>query len=138
MGAVLKAHDLTLRRELAIKVLLDQHRNQPELLERFLEEAQLGGQLQHPGIVPVHDLGECPDGRPYFAMKLVQGRTLAALLADRRGPAEDLPRFVKVFEQVCQTLAYAHARRVIHRDLKPANVMVGEFGEVQVMDWGLA
>jgi serine/threonine-protein kinase len=78
------------------------------------------------------------DGRPYFTMKLVKGRTLADLLAERKSPAEDMPRFVAVFEQVCQTVAYAHSRGILHRDLKPANVMVGEFGEVQVMDWGLA
>src|SRR5262249_34124465 len=78
------------------------------------------------------------DGRPFFAMKLVKGRTLAELLEARRDPADDLPRFLDVFEQVCRTVAYAHSRGVIHRDLKPSNVMVGAFGEVQVMDWGLA
>src|SRR5262249_2560677 len=74
----------------------------------------------------------------YFAMKLVKGQTLAALLASRPSPSESLPRFLSIFEQVCQTVAYAHARGVIHRDLKPSNVMVGSFGEGQVMDWGLA
>src|SRR4051812_10456335 len=83
-------------------------------------------------------MGEVPDRRPYFTMKLVQGETLADLLKRRKGPGEDLPRWLSVFEQVCQTLAYARAHRVIHRDLKPQNVMVGAFGEVQVMDWGLA
>ena len=78
------------------------------------------------------------DQRPYFAMKLVKGRTLAALLAERVVPVGDLPRFLSIFESICQTVAYAHARGVIHRDLKPSNVMVGAFGEVQVMDWGLA
>src|SRR5205085_4046589 len=78
------------------------------------------------------------DRRPYFAMKLVKGRTFAALLAERAGPAADLPRFLGIFEQVCQAVAYAHACGVVHRDLKPSNVMVGSFGEVQVMDWGLA
>ncbi|HEX8203366.1 MAG TPA: serine/threonine-protein kinase, partial [Isosphaeraceae bacterium] len=138
MGAVFKARDPDLGRELALKVLLEAHRDKPDLVRRFLEEAQIGGQLQHPGIVPVYDLGAFADRRPFFAMKLVRGRTLAALLAGRTGPAEDLPRFLGIFEQVCQTMAYAHARGVIHRDLKPLNVMVGAFGEVQVMDWGLA
>src|SRR5207237_8098494 len=78
------------------------------------------------------------DSRPYFTMKLVKGQTLAALLGRRKDPAEERPRFLGIFEQVCQTMAYAHARDVIHRDLKPSNVMVGSFGEVQVMDWGLA
>jgi serine/threonine-protein kinase len=138
MGAVLKGVDTDLGRDIAVKVLLQTHAGKTELLHRFVEEAQIGGQLQHPGIVPVYDLGQFGDKRPYFTMKLVKGQTLARLLAERRGPAEELPRFVGVFEQVCQTVAYAHARGVIHRDLKPANVMVGAFGEVQVMDWGLA
>ena len=100
-------------------------------------KAQICGQLQHPGIVPVYELGTLADRRPFFAMKLVKGRTLAELLAER-GDESDLPRFLSIFEAICQTMAYAHARDVIHRDLKPANVMVGAFGEVQVMDWGLA
>src|SRR5262245_58246276 len=88
-------------------------------------------------MVPVYELG-ASDGRPYFTMKLVRGVTLAALLRERSEPTQDRPRFLKVFEQVCQAVAYAHSRGVIHRDLKPSNVMVGNFGEVQVMDWGLA
>ena len=115
-----------------------QHRDEPDLIRRFVEEAQIGGQLQHPGVVPVYELGSLADRRPFFAMKLVKGQTLAALLAGRASPADDLPRFLAIFEAVCQTVAYAHARGVIHRDLKPSNVMVGSFGEVQVMDWGLA
>jgi serine/threonine-protein kinase len=138
MGAVLRARDAALGRELAVKVLLDRHRGRPEVLRRFVEEARIGGQLQHPGVVPVYDLGTLPDARPFFAMKLVEGRTLAALLAERADPIADLPRFLSIFEAVCQAMAYAHARGVIHRDLKPSNVMVGAFGEVQVMDWGLA
>jgi eukaryotic-like serine/threonine-protein kinase len=140
MGAILKGRDVDLGRDLAIKVLLESQRGNPEVVRRFVEEAQIGGQLQHPGVVPVYELGTFPepDRRPYFAMKLVKGQTLAALLHDRTGPAQDLPRFLSIFEQICQTVAYAHARGVIHRDLKPSNVMVGSFGEVQVMDWGLA
>src|SRR5262249_7426644 len=138
MGCVLRARDPVLGRDLAVKVLLDRHQGQPGLLGRFVEEAQIAGQLEHPGIVPVHELGESADGGPYFTMKLVQGQTLAALLAARRGPADELPRLLKVFEQVCQAVAYAHSQGVLHRDLKPANVMVGEFGEVLVCDWGLA
>ncbi len=138
MGAVLRGRDPELNRELAIKVLLERFRDNPEVLRRFFEEAQIGGQLQHPGIVPIYDLGVFPDDRPFFAMKLVKGRTLSALLKERSSPADDLPRFVGVFHQIAQTVAYAHSKRVIHRDLKPPNVMVGAFGEVQVMDWGLA
>jgi eukaryotic-like serine/threonine-protein kinase len=130
--------DVDLGRDLAVKILLEKHRDDPEAIRRFVEEAQIGGQLQHPGIVPVHELGRLPDGRLYIAMKLVRGQTLAALLRARQGPSDDRPRFLAVFEQVCQAMAYAHTRGVVHRDLKPSNVMVGNFGEVQVMDWGLA
>ncbi len=138
MGAVLRGRDPVLGRHLAIKVLLAGRKDDHDARRRFHEEAQIGGQLQHPGLVPVYELGTDDDGRPFFAMKLVDGLTLAALLKERSSPAGGLPRFLTVFEQVCQALAYAHARGVIHRDLKPANVMVGAFGEVQVMDWGLA
>jgi serine/threonine-protein kinase len=138
MGAVLHGYDPELGRELAVKVILPAHRNNPELVHRFVGEARLAGQLQHPGIVPVYDVGQLADGRPFFAMKLIQGRTLAELLAERAEASHDLPRFLRYFEAVCQAVGYAHAHGVIHRDLKPHNVMVGAFGEVQVMDWGLA
>jgi len=138
MGAVFRAHDPDLGRSLAIKVLQERHKNDPAMARRFLEEAQVCGQLQHPGVPPVHELGTLPDGRPFFAMKLVEGHTLAELLRGRKAPGDDLPRFLQMFEQVCQTVAYAHSKGILHRDLKPANVMVGAFGEVQVMDWGLA
>jgi serine/threonine-protein kinase len=138
MGEVFRVLDLDLHRSLAVKILLDRHRGRTDLEARFLEEAQILGQLQHPGIVPVHEIGRLDDGRPFFAMKLVRGQTLAKLLGERPRPDHDLPRFLAIFEQVCQTMANAHAHGVIHRDLKPSNVMVGAFGEVQVMDWGLA
>ena len=129
MGAVLKRRDP----DLAVKVLLESHEHKPEMMRRFVEEAQIGGQLQHPGIVPVYELGEFADQRPNFTMKLVKGRTFSTVLAERHSPAHELPRLLSIFEAICQTLAYSHARGVIHRDLKPANVMVGSFGEVQVM-----
>ncbi len=138
MGVIFRARDLSLGRDLAVKVLRPEHRNDMEVRRRFVEEAQIGGQLQHPGVVPVHEFGSLPDGRPFFTMKLIQGQTLAELLQQRADPADCRPRFLKIFEQVCETVAYAHSRAVIHRDLKPANIMVGAFGEVQVMDWGLA
>ena len=138
MGEVLKGRDPDLGRDVAIKVLRDDLSGRPEMVRRFVEEAQIGGQLQHPGIVPVYELGTFADRRPFFSMKLVKGQTLAQLLAARPSPADGLPRSLGIFEQVAQTVAYAHARGVIHRDLKPSNVMVGSFGEVQVMDWGLA
>jgi tetratricopeptide (TPR) repeat protein len=138
MGTILAAHDPTLNRDLAVKVLKPELDDRPDLVRRFIEEAQITAQLPHPGIVPVHELGQDDQGLPFLAMKLVRGQTLEQLLTQRRSPAEDLPRFVAIFEQVCQAVAFAHSHRVIHRDLKPANVMVGRFGEVQVMDWGLA
>jgi serine/threonine-protein kinase len=140
MGAIIKGRDNDIGRDLVVKVLLEKHRERADLVQRFVEEAQIAGQLQHPGVVPVYELGQFADRRPFFTMKLVKGRTLADLLEDRcdKGPALDLPRFLGIVHQVCQTVAYAHARGVIHRDLKPSNVMVGNFGEVQVMDWGLA
>src|SRR5262245_30744756 len=138
MGTVLKGRDPDLGRDVALKVLREDLRDNPDMVRRFVEEAQIGGQLQHPGIVPIYELGTFTDRRPFFAMKLVKGHTLAALLESRKDPADERPRFLGIFEQVALTVAYAHARGVIHRDLKPSNVMVGNFGEVQVMDWGLA
>ncbi len=138
MGSVLRGRDVDLGRDLALKVLLEQHRDRSDLVDRFVEEAQICGQLQHPGVVPVYELGTMADQRPFFTMKLVKGQTLSALLGERSSPTDDLPRFLSIFEAICQTMAYAHSRGVIHRDLKPSNVMVGSFGEVQVMDWGLA
>lgn len=138
MGSVLKGRDPDLCREVAIKVLQEVHSQNDDMVRRFVEEAQIGGQLQHPGVVPIYELGTFADRRPFFSMKLVKGRTLAELLAARGSPADDLPRFLSIYSDVAQTMAYAHTRGVIHRDLKPSNVMVGNFGEVQVMDWGLA
>jgi serine/threonine-protein kinase len=156
MGVVFRGRDPDLGRDLALKMLLRKHKNRADLVHRFVEEAQICGQLQHPGVVPIYELGALADNRPFFTMKLVKGRTLAVLLAERGSsrtspldqsdpdgeapdrPHGDLPRFLTIFEAICQTVAYAHSRGVIHRDLKPANVMVGSYGEVQVMDWGLA
>ena len=136
MGVILKAHDADLGRDVALKVLRDDLARHPEVTRRFVEEARISGRLQHPGIVPVYEIGVMRDRRPYFAMKLVEGRTLAARL--RESTAEERHALLRVFEAVCQTMAYAHARRIVHRDLKPSNVLIGEFGEVQVVDWGLS
>src|SRR5262249_49643754 len=126
MGLVLSVHDTALDRELALKVLSGQDRTKAAE-SRFRAEARLTSQLQHPGVPPVHDVGQLRDGRPFFTMRLVQGHTLADLLRRRSGPVDGLEGWLRVFEQVCQTVAYAHNRGVIHRDLKPGNVMVGEF-----------
>jgi serine/threonine-protein kinase len=138
IGVILKSRDEDLGRDVAMKIIRDEHRHSEQVLQRFIEEAQIGGQLQHPGIVPVYELGTGEDQRPFFTMKLVKGRTLSALLIDRKDAATDRRKFLSMFEAICLTIAYAHSRGVIHRDLKPANVMIGSFGEVQVVDWGLA
>jgi tetratricopeptide (TPR) repeat protein len=138
MGVVYRARDTALQRDVAIKLLRPRYASDSPAGRRFLDEARITGQLQHPGIPPVHQVGTLPDGRPFLAMKLIKGRTLDELLKERPGPAADRVRLMAIFEQVCQAVGYAHAHQVIHRDLKPANVMVGAFGEVQVMDWGLA
>jgi len=136
VGVVLRARDVDVGRDVAIKVLHTKHLKNAELVERLIGEAQIGGQLQHPGIVPVYELGLDERNIPYFSMKLVKGETLTAKLQARKSTADGLRDFLSIFEQVCHTMAYAHARGVIHRDLKPSNIMVGAYGEVLVLDWG--
>jgi serine/threonine protein kinase len=138
MGAVYRALDVALGRDVAVKLLSDRFAADSPLVQRFLSEARITGQLQHPGIPAVHQVGTLPDGRPFLAMKLIKGKTLSALLKERADPSAERGRLLAVFEAVCQAVGYAHAHRVIHRDIKPSNIMVGAFGEVQVMDWGLA
>src|SRR6516165_5107217 len=138
MGVVYRARDTSLDRDVAVKLLIDRYAADSPAAQRFLSEARITGQLQHPGIPAVHQVGTLPDGRPFLAMKLIKGNTLEAILKHRTDPAAERGRLLAIFEAVCQAVGYAHAHRVIHRDLKPANVMVGAFGEVQVMDWGLA
>ena len=133
MGRILVGRELALDREVAIKLLLPRAD-----ATRFIVEACLTARLPHPSIPPVYALGTLNDGSPYLVMKYVQGRTLAEELQLRPHPLHDLPRWIQVFEQICQAMGFAHAQNIIHRDLKPANIMVGAFGEVQVMDWGLA
>jgi serine/threonine protein kinase len=145
MAKVLRGYDTKLRREVALKVMRLPRAEVPrDELARFAEEAQITAQLEHPNVVPVHDLGTAPDGHAYFSMKLIPGRSLETILERRRenDPAMlaqfGLRRLLDVVLQVCQAIDYAHSRGVVHRDLKPANIMVGDFGEVQVMDWGVA
>lgn len=130
MGIIYRGRDTSLDREVAIKVLQPHFPRDGTSARRFLAEARITGQLQHPGIPPIHHVGTLADGRPFLAMKLIKGETLA--------DAKTVGDTVAVFEAICQAMGYAHAHGVIHRDLKPANVMVGMYGEVQVMDWGLA
>jgi serine/threonine protein kinase len=141
MGAVMRAVDCDIRREVAVKYLLDQGDARKKL--RFVEEAQITGQLEHPNIVPIHELGVDAEKRIFFSMKMVKGRSLAAILKSLANEPQAEKEFgqgklLNVFVNVCNALAYAHARGVVHRDLKPANIMIGDFGEVYVMDWGLA
>jgi serine/threonine protein kinase len=145
MAEVLRGYDTKLRREVALKVTRLTRKEIPrQELARFAEEAQIMAQLEHPNVVPVHDLGTSPEGHGYFSMKLIPGRSLETILQQRRDndPATlaqfGQRRLLDVFLQVCQAIDYAHARGVLHRDIKPANIMVGDFGEVLVMDWGVA
>jgi serine/threonine protein kinase len=135
MGAIMRAVDQDIRREVAVKFLLNDA--DEKLRARFVEEAQITGQLEHPNIVPIHQLGVHQDGRCFFAMKMVKGHSLAEILKDEKSKYT-LGRLLNIFVSICNAMAYAHSREVIHRDLKPANIMVGDFGEVYVMDWGLA
>lgn len=142
MGRIYRAHDPVLRREVALKMIPDAPQTRHRA--RLLEEAQITGQLDHPNIVPVHDMGLDAEGELFFSMKMVRGRTLDQILDGIRDGQEglrerySLPRLLQVMEQVCNALAFAHNRGVIHRDMKPGNIMLGDFGEVLVMDWGLA
>jgi WD40 repeat protein len=145
-GRIWVAWDHDLNREVALKELFPEWAERPELLQRFLDEARITGQLDHPGIVPVHDLARPADKQPpSYTMRLVKGRSLdeAVEAYHRRrlaGQAQPLERaaLLQAFVQVCQTVAYAHDRGVIHRDLKGLNVLLGDYGEVIVLDWGLA
>ena len=130
VGRVFKGRDHEIGRDVAIKVLLERHAANSAMVRRFLEEAQIEGQLEHPGVVPVHEVGYLNDNRPFFTMKLVKGETLSVLLRNRKAPREDRRRFLAIFEKVLETMAYAHSNGVIHRDLKPSNIMVGAFGEI--------
>jgi len=169
MGEVVLCVDRNTRREIALKRMLPEAAADPARSARFVEEAQVTAQLEHPNIVPVHELDRSPDGSAYFTMKLVQGKSLADILKDlktavggaslpggtgilpvrhRRDAcatgapvSQDLPslgELLQIFLKVCDGVAFAHSRGVIHRDLTPANIMVGDYGEVLVMDWGLA
>jgi serine/threonine protein kinase len=133
MGTIYLAEDTKLGRKVAVKVLHAPDTT-GDLSARMLREARVLAQLEHPSIVPVHDVGELPDGRVFYVMKFVQGSRLDQYAQDTRS----LPDLLRIFQKVCEAVAFAHAHGVIHRDLKPENIMVGAFGEVLVMDWGLA
>jgi eukaryotic-like serine/threonine-protein kinase len=131
MGTVYRVRDRELGREVALKVIRLPE-GTPDIAARMRREARTLARLEHPGIVPVHDVGVLADGRAFYAMKLVRGAPLDAL------PPMSLAERLRIVERICEAVAFAHAHGVIHRDLKPQNVMVGPFGEVLVMDWGVA
>ena len=133
MGVVYAAEDENLQRRVALKVL-DVPGTDGELANRLIREARVLARLEHPGIVPVHDVGTLADGRVFYTMKFVEGQRLDKYLADMKS----VPDRLRIFLRICDAVAFAHARGVLHRDLKPANIMIGPFGEVLVMDWGLA
>jgi len=133
MGTVYLAQDTNLGRKLAVKVMNLQD-SSGEQAARMLREARIVALLEHPSIVPIHDVGTLADGRVFYAMKLVQGGRLDQYVNENIS----LPDLLRVFQKVCEAVAFAHAHGVIHRDLKPENIMVGAFGEVLVMDWGVA
>jgi serine/threonine protein kinase len=144
MGNFLEAEDRKLGRRVAMKVMQFEASASASARTRFLREATVLARLEHPNIVPIHELGWDAENRPYYTMKLVQGRTLQAVLNGLKAGDKDiighytLGRLLTIFRKICDALSLAHSRAVIHRDLKPENVMVGEFGEVLVMDWGIA
>jgi serine/threonine protein kinase len=134
MGVVYEAEDVELGRRVAVKVLATEL-SSPDAAERMRAEARVIAQLEHPGIVPLHDAGTLPDGRVFYAMKRVQGRTLDDVL---RGGGYPPAQTLRVFLRICEAVAFAHGHGIVHCDLKPLNVMLGELGEVLVMDWGVA
>jgi serine/threonine-protein kinase len=146
IGRVWLARDASLGRDVALKELRPERAGQPALWTRFLREAQVTGQLEHPGIVPVYDVGRRPDDQaPFYTMRFVRGRTLAEAARhfhERRGRGEasrlELRELLTAIVSLCQAVAYAHSRGVLHRDLKPQNVVLGDYGEVMLLDWGLA
>jgi serine/threonine protein kinase len=133
MGVVWRARDALLDRDVAVKVIAS-HLPSDELAARLTREARIVARLEHPGVVPVHDVGALDDGRAWYVMRLVAGQRLD-VAASRIASRSELLRIV---ERLCETVAYAHAHGVVHRDLKPGNVMLGPFGEVLVLDWGIA
>ncbi|MBI1915473.1 MAG: serine/threonine protein kinase [Planctomycetes bacterium] len=148
LGEVFVARDEELQRDVALKEIQERHAGQPESRARFLLEAEVTGQLEHPGIVPIYGLGVYADGRPFYAMRFIQGDSLKDALAafyqaEQTGPSGSarslgLRRLLGRFVDVCNVMAYAHSRGVLHRDLKPGNIMLGKYGETLVVDWGLA
>ena len=145
MGVILSALDKNIQRRVAMKIISADQSDNQDHISRFIEEVQITGQLEHPNIVPTYELGTGPDGNVYYTMKLVKGKTLDDILEKLKAKKSfsktvgyTLPKLLQIFVQICNGIAFAHSKGVIHRDLKPENIMIGEFGEVFIMDWGLA
>ncbi|WP_165440506.1 protein kinase domain-containing protein [Rubripirellula amarantea] len=138
MGVIYDATDTYFNRNVALKVLRDDYVSDVRMVKRFVHEARTTAKLQHPGIAPVYDMGETSEGCPYFSMQLIRGETLASLVSHADSSPLQQSRELGVFASVCQTIAYAHSQGVVHLDLKPSNIMVGLFGQVRVVDWGLS
>ncbi len=148
LGAVYVARDEELHREVALKEIRDRHAHDPDSRSRFLQEAEITGRLEHPGIIPVYGLGTYADGRPFYAMRFIKGDNLKDAIAHfheadvpGRDPGERalaLRELLGRFLDVCNAMAYAHSRGILHRDLKPNNILLGPYGETLVVDWGLA
>jgi eukaryotic-like serine/threonine-protein kinase len=139
MGAIHRVMERTLNRTVAMKVLQSERAHERLVRQRFLAEAQVTGQLDHPNIVPVYELGSDDDGKMFFTMQLIEGRTFSEFL-DANPPDNDerVEQALEIFFRVCDAISFAHSRGVVHRDVKPSNIMVGEFGQVYLMDWGIA
>ncbi len=144
MGAVYEAYDRRLSRTVALKFLLAAHVSNPAARMRFELEALISSQLDHPGVIPVYDVGCDVEGRPFYVMRRIQGETLSDAIAQlAKKEAAHVERYslhhlLAIFRKVCATIGFAHSLKIIHRDLKPANIMLGRFDQVFVMDWGLA
>ncbi|MGL5095810.1 MAG: serine/threonine-protein kinase, partial [Planctomycetia bacterium] len=147
LGVVYSAVDRNLHRAAAVKCIQNRHSDNPDLVRRFLMEAEVTGRLDHPGVVPVYGMGRTAEGRPFYAMRFIRGKTLTEAVDDyhdsRRRPTErqrnlELRQLLQRFIAVCNTIAYAHDRGIVHRDIKPDNIMLGRYGETLVIDWGLA
>ena len=144
LGVVCKAIDRQLNREVAVKLIRDSHRNDPDAIRRFQAEAEITGRLDHPGIAPIYGHGQTSDGVPFYSMKFVEGRDLGeaieAFFSQVTPSYDDLEftRLLTSFMSVCRTIGFAHGRGIIHRDIKPQNIRIGIFHETIVLDWGLA
>jgi serine/threonine protein kinase len=140
-SVVVRAFDTNMQRDVAVKILAPEFSDGVAAVERFAEEARIAGQLEHPNILPVYEFGRDRRGRRFLCMRLVEGKTLEEALkqaGDERFASSRLAEFLEMFVKVCDAVSFAHGRGVIHRDLKPTNIMIGEFGQVYVLDWGIA